>query len=154
MSTDDIKKRIAADAADAKRVFDLARAQPFLCNENYRLVYLDRKHTKRDDTLTLLKFAETVNATNADVRQWYAIGETCRDRPGVLAVFHPLIHKQEAAWEWICNTAIALAKDLKRWVWVTLGEDRWARIVLGDDPRGEDDGSRARRCSARTGDSK
>ncbi len=51
-------------------------------------------------------------------------------------------HKQPDGWQWICNTAITLAQDLDRWIWVTVGADRWARIIAGDDPRiarGDDD---------------
>lgn len=114
------------DRAEALRIFRLAAKEPFLFNENFRL--------SPDDLGTLLEFAETAGATNADVRQWYANGLTYRDRPGVLASFHPLIHKREGEWPRIHEMAAALAKDLERWIWLTLGEDRWVRIITGPDP--------------------
>lgn len=132
---DDIKKRIEDDTQEGKRVFALARKESLPFNKNLRLVY-DQK-TKRDDMETLGRFGETVGMAAFDVRYWYANGADCQDRPGVLATFHPVIHKREDGWKWIIETAIALAKELERWIWVTLGEDRWVRIMLGDDPRKE-----------------
>jgi hypothetical protein len=139
---DDIKKRIEDDAKDGKRVFALAQQQPFPFNKNLRLVY--DHDTERDDLEELCRFGETVGMTSFDVRLWYANGPECQDRPGVLATFHPVVHKRDDGWKWIIETAIALAKELERWIWVTIGEDRWVRIMLGTDPtkerrRGEDD---------------
>lgn len=116
----------AGSQAEAKRVFQQAAREPFPFNENYRL--------NGDDLRTLLEFAETTGATNADVRQWYANGLECRDRPGVIASFHPLIHKREGEWPRIHQMAKSLAMDLGRWIWLTLGEDRWVRLMTGPDP--------------------
>jgi hypothetical protein len=117
------------------RILQAALQQPFPFNENYRLA----SSRDRDDVKQLLIFAEKEGATCADVRLWYANGTEHQDRPGVLGSFHPLIHKTEEGWAWIIDTAEKLAKDLKRWIWVTLGEDRWVRIIVGEDPQEEQD---------------
>lgn len=133
-----LKQILEQERNDGERVARLARARPDLpFNDTYRLAY--RKSPARDDTRTLLTFAESVGALSGDCRRWYANGETCEDRPSVLATFHPLLYQPDGGWAQICETARALAKDLGRWIWVTRGEDHWVRILVGSDPRDDDD---------------
>lgn len=137
MSIDDIKKKIEEEAVEAERVFRLAIEQALPFNQNLRLTH----GPKRKDTYALFEFIESIpHADGAEnARHWYANGPVCEDRPGVLAVFHPAIHKKDGEWDKIYKTAQAIAKDLKRWIWLTVGEDRWARISLGPDPRRDPD---------------
>ncbi len=111
---------------NAREVVKLALAQPFSFNRNYRI--------SPEDLRTLLEFAEGVGATGPDLRLWYANGASCEDRDSAIATFHPMIHKMEGEWERICVTAKSMARRLRRWIWLTIGEDRWVRIMVGDDP--------------------
>jgi hypothetical protein len=122
-----LEQRLEQEQLDTKRVFDLARTQSFPFNRNYRIVGSDQLQQ-------LGEYIETVDARTFDVRYWYANGPVCEDRPNVLASFHPVIHKRDGEWDRIYRLAQDLAKDLKRWIWITVGEDRWARLILGDDP--------------------
>lgn len=133
---DEIEARIAQEARQAKATFERARKETFVFNENLRL------DERRADTKALLNFVRALPPeaeASAEVRRWYANGPVCEDRPGVLAVFHPAVHKREGEWERIYALAQQLAKDLERWIWITLGEDRWVRLILGPDPRHEED---------------
>ncbi len=130
IDADNIETRFQRAEVEAKRVLALALKHPLRCNETYRMAY--------DDMTELLEFAKTVDATNADIRLWYANGPLCADRPGVISSFHPMLHKQPGVFAWICDRGQALAKFLERWVWVTIGEDRWVRIMVGPSPDDED----------------
>lgn len=125
MSKNEFEQRIAKTEIESKRVFDVIRKTRFPFNDTYRL-------QESDDFKNALIAAENAGAQNSHVLEWYARGPECRDRPTTLATFHPLIHKRE--WKRIHASAQALAIELGRWIWLTIGEDRWARILIGDDP--------------------
>lgn len=87
-----------------------------------------------NDTRSLL-----TAAGESDVRQWYANGlDLPTDRPGLIGLLHPQIHKSEGVWEAVIAAAIETAKRLNKWVWVTQGECRWVYVILGDAPVDED----------------
>jgi len=101
----------------------IMRADDLACNRTLRMTYAD---------------LQSVLERDPDARNWYANGPDCDDRPSVLASYHPLIHKRQ--WREIYDTAKTLAIDLRRWIWLTVGEDRWARIFIGQDPSDPDTG--------------
>lgn len=126
MSKTDIENMVETEAEEGRRVFRLMKDLPLPCNDSYRL-----SHPDLDQAIASIR---QFDPQNLEFRRWYANGPTCEDRPNVLASYHPVIHKRDDAWKQIVETAIALAKDLNRWIWLTLGEDRWVRILAGHMP--------------------
>jgi len=87
------------------------------------------------DTLPLMEAAG-----NDAIREWYANGTLLpTDRPGLIGLLHPQLHKSKGVWKAVISAAIATAKRLNKWVWVTQGECRWVYVVLGDAPTDDTD---------------
>lgn len=131
---------------------DLFRRTDLAANTDYRMRYDDEATPKVYDLENVLRAAEddceqrgltwdqytgTVPkdyTTGDSPERWYANGAKMpRDRPGLIAVFHPQYHRR--GWQGISETITDTAKALQRWVWVCeAAESRWIVAMVGEEP--------------------
>lgn len=75
-------------------------------------------------------------ASASSLLAWWSNGPAPAPRRGMLAMYHPQVHKR--FWSRIYREARRMAQALERWVWIVeANETRWMMLLLGDAPDDE-----------------